>query len=336
MQGYRFHLQKYVRGCKLTCPSCEKPRCFTKYVDDEGEVDFPDIVGKCDHENSCGYHFTPKDYFQSSGRTFSSTNYPKQRNVPITCQPIVPSFIDTAIMEQSMKRYGINPLYIYLKGIFGEEETVRLFTLYHIGTSAMWGGATIYWQVDINDRVRTGKVMRYDPTSGHRVKEPYGYVSWAHAKMNLENYQLKQCLFGEHLLVSNQKSRVVIVESEKTAVIGTHFLPGFVWLATGGKNGCFNSEAMQVLKGREVILMPDLNATTEWRKKSLFLNGICQSVSVSGIIEEQATDEERKQGLDIADFLLMEDTPQAVLQKMIAKNPCLQKLIDTFKLELIE
>lgn len=63
MSEYRFHLQKYKYGSKISCPSCGKPRCFVKYVDAEGEIAFPGNVGKCDHENSCGYHYTPKEYF---------------------------------------------------------------------------------------------------------------------------------------------------------------------------------------------------------------------------------------------------------------------------------
>lgn len=64
MSEYRFHLQKYKYGSKISCPSCGKPRCFVKYVDAEGKIVFPDNVGKCDHENSCGYHYTPKEYFR--------------------------------------------------------------------------------------------------------------------------------------------------------------------------------------------------------------------------------------------------------------------------------
>ena len=66
MSEYRFHLQKYKYGSKISCPSCGKPRCFVKYVDAEGEIAFPGNVGKCDHENSCGYHYTPKEYFNKS------------------------------------------------------------------------------------------------------------------------------------------------------------------------------------------------------------------------------------------------------------------------------
>ena len=48
-----------------------------------------------------------------------------------------------------------------------------------------------------------------------------------------------------------------------------------------------------------------------------------------------ATDEQREAGLDIADFFLMEDTPQMILSRMIQRNPNLQTLIDTLDLELV-
>ena len=97
---------------------------------------------------------------------------------------------------------------------------------------------------------------------------------------------------------------VMLVESEKTAIIMSHFIPDYIWLATGGKNGCFNSEAMQVLRGRDVTLVPDLGATDQWKEKTRMLSGICKSVSVSDMLEQIATEEQRSQGLDIADFFL--------------------------------
>ena len=45
---------------------------------------------------------------------------------------------------------------------------------------------------------------------------------------------------------------------------------------------------------------------------------------------------QRSLGLDIADFLLMEDTPQMILREMIERNPVLQTFIDTFGLELVD
>ena len=64
MENYRFHLEKYHRGSKTACPECKRKACFTRYVDESGDITFPSHVGKCDHENSCGYHYTPKDFFR--------------------------------------------------------------------------------------------------------------------------------------------------------------------------------------------------------------------------------------------------------------------------------
>ena len=128
----------------------------------------------------------------------------------------------------------------------------------------------------------------------------------------------------------------MLVESEKTAIIMSHFIPDYIWLATGGKNGCFNSEAMQVLRGRDVTLIPDLRATDQWKEKARMLSRIAKSVTVSDMLEQIATREQRSQGLDIADFFLFSPTKRQMLQLMIEKNPAVQLLIDEFGLELIE
>ena len=59
----KYHLQKYAGiSSRHTCPACERPRCFTLYIDDNGHLLHP-TVGRCDHESSCGYHLTPRQYF---------------------------------------------------------------------------------------------------------------------------------------------------------------------------------------------------------------------------------------------------------------------------------
>ena len=66
------------------------------------------------------------------------------------------------------------------------------------------------------------------------------------------------------------------------------------------------------------------------------LQSVCRRATCSDLLEKMATDEQRSQGLDIADFLLMEDTPQMILQRMIDRNPVLQTLIDELGLELVD
>lgn len=107
------------------------------------------------------------------------------------------------------------------------------------------------------------KIMLYDPVAGHRIKEPHAYVGWVHSELHLPDFCLQQCLFGEHLLNRPTSAPVMLVESEKTAVVMCHFMPDYIRLAMGGKNGSFNREAMSVLRDREVTLIPDLGQRSD-------------------------------------------------------------------------
>ena len=239
-----------------------------------------------------------------------------------------------------MRRYDINPLHRYFIRVMSKKDADRLFRLYRVGTSRMWGGATVFWQTDRDGNVRAGKIMGYDAETGHRIKEPFNQVSWVHSVRKVPDFRMKQCLFGEHLLSDTSAAMsakpVAIVESEKTALVAALFIPDFVWLATGGMYGCFNSEAMQILGGREVILFPDLKATEEWKQRLPMLESFCRRATCSDMLERIATSAQREAGLDIADFLLMEDTPQMILQQMIERHPVLRSLIDAFGLELVD
>lgn len=334
MTEYRFTLQKYKRGSKLTCPKCGRKQCFVKYVDAEGQIAFPDYVGRCDHEHSCQYHYKPSDYFKDNPVVLEERKSWKSQTKIV--QPKPTDYIDRDIMHRSLANYERNPLFIFLSSVFGEKETSRLFQLYCVGTSKKWGGSTVFWQIDRQGRVRAGKIMLYNPVTGHRVKEPRSYVSWVHTELELEHFNMKQCLFGEHLLAGYPTKAVAIVESEKSALVASHFMPDFVWQATGGIHGCFKADTVAVLKNRAVILCPDLGAKKVWQEKARLLSSICSKVVFSDKLEQCATDEQREKGLDIVDFLLMEDTPMMTLQKMIKRCPSLQTLIDQFQLELVE
>ncbi len=85
---------------------------------------------------------------------------------------------------------------------------------YRIGTSNHWPNATIFWQIDQQQKVHTGKIMLYDYHTGHRVKDPFNHIAWVHKSENTKNFHLKQCLFGLHLLRPDTKI-VAIVEPEK-------------------------------------------------------------------------------------------------------------------------
>ena len=223
-------------------------------------------------------------------------------------EPKATSYIDLDIVNQSLQRYPDNKLFQFLSAQFGEAETLKLMAKYKVGTSKHWDGATVFWQIDYQNRVRTGKIMLYNPTTGKRIKEPYNHVTWVHSVLHKEDYNLKQCFFGEHLLPEDKSRPVALVESEKTAIIASYYLPQFLWIASGGKNGCFNVNLMKSC-------------------------GI--EVQMFDYLEVNATEDERKEGYDIADYLLKVKPDEAILQQMIRKNPVLKTLIDTFDLKLI-
>jgi hypothetical protein len=73
--------------------------------------------------------------------------------------------------------------------------------------------------------------MLNNPTTGKRIKEPFNHINWAQKVLKEPEYELKQCFFGEQLI--DKSKPVAIVESEKTAVIASGYLPQFIWLAAG-------------------------------------------------------------------------------------------------------
>jgi hypothetical protein len=107
-------------------------------------------------------------------------------------------------------------------------------------------------------------------------------------------------LFGEHLLKQYPFKNVAIVESEKTAVICSHFWSEYIWLATGGKSQL--NDRLQVLKGRKIVAFPDVDGYQEWREKLSQVVGI--DITVSDILEKSASAEDRSNHVDIADLLI--------------------------------
>jgi len=294
-------------------------------------------VGRCDHEQKCGYHFTPRDYFEqnpSEKEKFTEDSF--RSYTPIKeVQPIATSYIDLDIVNQSLRSYPTNKLFQFLSAQFGETETLKLMKRYKVGTSKYWDGATVFWQTDNQNKVRTGKIMLYNSETGKRIKEPYNHVTWVHSVLHKGDYNLKQCFFGEHLLSEDKSCPVALVESEKTAIIASYYLPQFLWIASGGKNGCFNANSLFVLAGRSVVLFPDLGTTDYWQSKISLMKSYGIKVQMFDYLEANATENERKEGYDIADYLLKVKPDEAILQQMIRMNPALKILIKTFDLKLI-
>lgn len=259
----------------------------------------------CGKSNKDG-KFTPfkgyddKGYCHSCSKTFLP-ELQKKENMKFEPDVKQVSLISFDLVEKSLK--ASNNFLIYLNSLFGKETAEQLKNRYKIGSSKHWNGATVFWQIDHLGKVRTGKIMQYDATTGKRVKEPYSLIQWVHTALNLKDYNLSQCLYGLHLIAENgsQNKPIAIVESEKTAIIASIFFPKYIWLATGGKEG-LTAERLQPLAGRKVILFPDLNGFDLWKEKAKHLINI-SDITVSDYLQKIVSESEVKQGYDLADYL---------------------------------
>ncbi len=301
MTTYKYTLEPYkTPKSRYTCPQCDERKKFTRYIDTETNEHLADHVGKCDRETSCGYHFTPKQYFAAN-----PTLKPVKRREPKPeALPEQPSYIPKKLFEKSLNRAEKNDFVEYLQSIFDAEKVNTLLEDYYIGTAKHWPFSTIWWQVDRKENVRTGKIMLYDPYTGKRVKEPYPHIAWAHNLLDVPKYNLQQVFFGEHLIYPGGKEIICIVESEKTAVIAAGFMPEHIWVAAGSLEG-LTYQKCRVLHGRQVMLVPDLDAYPKWEKKMNQLKAKMPGTRFGmGQFLQDLPPEEQFPGMDLADWLV--------------------------------
>jgi hypothetical protein len=253
MSEHRYKLQEYKGiSTKHTCVSCKGKRCFTNYIDTQDNSIVHPTVGRCERLSKCGYHLAPKTYFINNG-IVPSDNWTAAPPEP----PKPTSYFDEATVINSLQKKEQNNLLTFLATKFTDEQIDIIIQNYLIGTTK--SGGTIFWQADTDGRIRAGKIIIYNTDNGKRNKSIFPRVNWAHIMMKRKDFNMKQCFFGEHLLALFHKHPVAIVESEKTAIIASVYLPEYLWLACGGLD--FLSEARcSALKGRTVVLFPDLGS----------------------------------------------------------------------------
>ncbi len=302
MSDYLYRLAPYQGPqSRHTCPSCQKPRQFVRYIHMQTGFDLDEQVGRCNREVKCGYHSTPQQYLtehQITNPVHWSNSAPLQQSEP-------PRYINHQLFKQSLQGYDKNHFVQYLKKLLGPEKTQGLIAKFHIGTSKRWQGATIFWQMDLQGKLRTGKIMLYDPESGKRVKKPYSHISWVHKQLKQAHFE--QCLFGLHQLIEAPKHKPVgLVESEKTAIIAMGYFPEWVWLGVGSLHQ-LSPECCVVLRGRKVVLFPDAGGWEKWSSKARVLQKILRNpVIVSNWLEKLAGKKEGIEGIDLADVLVKE------------------------------
>ena len=302
--NYRFILEPY-RGLdsRVSCPSCRKKHTFSKYVDITTGDFVGDEFGRCSREIQCGYMRSPTGNDLKSKELFVDSSKVKVEYINVVDRI---NTIDAKLMLKSLCCYSKNNFVQFLLKYFDSGKVKEVIERYKIGTSNKREGATLFWQIDEEWDVRTGKIMLYDPNSGKRVKAPYNHITWAHIPdKNLQeegytDFNLKQCFFGEHL-ISEKVENYAIVESEKTAILCHLMNPSITWLATGGLQN-INEDRLSPLLGKKLTFYPDKGEAFEkWNDKLEPFKDV-YDIKVSEILNK---DKRLKEGDDIADLIIM-------------------------------
>lgn len=276
-KNYKWMLRKGSK--KDVCPACGQRRFVPYVLASDGVTPAGEEYGRCDREQSCGYQRYP------DGERFVNTE-PKQ------------------VQPKDMLRYigeldGVPTceFFRWMQSVIGEMDAYVAIQDYKIDSI---DNCIIWWQIDRDGVVRTGKVMKY-LADGHRDKSDTFPVTWAHKHRRLKDKfqgeELKQCLFGEHLLTRYPEKPVALVESEKTAVIMSRVFTDHLWLATGGSQGIKSNERLTPLFGRKVILIPDDGQYYSWLKVANRYGWQCSDIAEKSKVFD---------GCDILDIVIDE------------------------------
>jgi hypothetical protein len=190
---------------------------------EQGEV-LPPEYGYCDKVNKCGYNKPPYGHFGGS------------KVIP-TIEPEIPQkFVSKELVSRSVTWYDKNPFTVSMYTKFGE-KIIPILKAYLIGTTQNF--ETVFWNIDHNGKIWNAKIIKYIINEFGEPKRDKSHNSYYKFKKD-DGY--KPLLFGMHLF--DKEKDTILVESEKTAVVGKFNQPSYNWIGVGSATGLTNSKAI--------------------------------------------------------------------------------------------
>lgn len=300
------------RDYQLITPCCKKTNKDGKFVNYKG---FSNIYGYC---HSCGISFMPPPtYVDEKGNEYvfntvtqkfapvilNTLNSVIQKqgncnalyNKPLESAISPKKYIDFEIVKKTLQINPENTLLQYLRSKYEDGKVNFVKQLYYLGTSKK--GGAVFWYINKQGKAQKAKISFYTKNGKrtNRFEVPY---------KNAEGYY--NCLFGEHLLANNTKP-IIIVESEKTAIVSSIIFTEYTWLAYSGING-LTDQKLQVLQNEKIIIIPDIseNAIEIIRKKLPKMRNLNIDVSIYDMTLGKSDEDLKRSGIynfDVEDFL---------------------------------
>jgi hypothetical protein len=286
------------RNLNLTTPCCSKSNSDGKFTTFIG---LPDKYGYC---HSCGKASLPPTLFKDeNGNEFiwndlQSKYEPNTSTLQSYCSPVAEQqkhiakdikYIPEGAIWEDYHTIPENNLLQYLRKTYSNDKVDNAKETYVIGTSK--DGGTFFWEINTGLQVQKAKISYYNENGkrNNQFKVPY---------KNKEGYCA--CLYGEHLVYDDLKGKktVILVESEKTAIVGYINLPEYIWIAYGGINGLTKSKLLPLI-GHTVLIIPDMseNAVNIIYSKVPLLIAMGINAKVWDMTEGKTDDELKSEGL---------------------------------------
>ena len=292
------------RGC-FKCFVCGAKGDAIKLVQDQENLSFTEACEWIIKE--CNIVVLP-DVTLGTGTAVTSPSDVTAVPVPSVTSALIP--LPSSLVDRSLSVDSEFCRSLVSNGYLTQSQMHHAAARYHLGATKE--GGVIFWEIDAQNLVHTGKIMYYQ-SDCHRDKSHA--PTWVHALVKDKlphDYELQHCLFGLHLLPSDicpQPSAIGIVESEKTAVICSILRPECVWLSCGGLQ-MFKPELLSPLIDYKVVIFPDTDTTgetfatwTQVAQQACKLYPFKHPIRVSNLLEKQASQDQKSRKIDIVDFL---------------------------------
>ncbi|GAB3568738.1 hypothetical protein GCM10027578_21850 [Spirosoma luteolum] len=232
MPDYPFRFEKAPKK-KGICPQCGHHDKFRYYEDLAGNR--LDDFGKCERKNECGYWLVP------TGKVI-----PKAEGT-YTPPPEPATILPAGDLLDRINQTLVDPESTFHAYCISIGITYEHLARWRVGAETKAKKTlTVFVHCDSQNRITNAKWFLYT-AEGKRDKSFDSFSLKQPPETQLERYGMS--LYGEHLLDPEQLRPVMIVESEKTAVIAAWFYPDLDWIAVGSCSGLTEAKSA-ALAGR--------------------------------------------------------------------------------------
>jgi hypothetical protein len=320
---------------KFKCPECGEER-FVRMINEKGEF-YPENVGRCDRENSCGYMYHASQWLKDNPQAerildFGKVEQPKKTVINgyfsfnLALYDMVKDMAQKSNRHyqswnsnyaSEFRKYLINILHFtseYVDFKMNEYkiyEEVKMYYENNIERNEFLKSRTslYYYYVSTKNDVRAIEQIHYDgfkrsKTIHNRILNKYLAETMQNkSEEEIESLEINWCLFGEHLLNDHPEKPIIVVEGVKTAFGMALFYPEYNWLATGSANRLIH---LNFSTAHKVYFLPDAGINGDksyaqiWKDKIKKMYGVSFKYDVYEFNDDCSSDE-IKNGCDILD-----------------------------------